>query len=381
MTASVLVSLTAAVFFLGQPVIVRDLFELYRGPYYFLIFLVATQVSWDDRQLRDYFFKPLILALWIAFAVSVVQGLGPEPRSIVGYIYTPNSASDLASIFVPGGDVRSSGTFANPNWYGVALAVVLPFLLAGFSGVGRLRLRAAIWLTGVAAFLFLGITGSRTALVAGLLALGIYLLWSMVDSRRTRTRLRLAHSGISRLFTIVFVATVALLLLTFISQTTRIQELITALTQGSVLDIKSASIKWSGSISLARETLARSPLVGLGPSKQISQYAGDNQYSRLFFRYGILGLVTWFGFWLTIFRHALRLKRRAQTPLQASMARAVLATVPAFLAAGIGGGFFDATQIATLYLLLIGIAFSSRGAPEEHAAVRSPLPETAISPT
>lgn len=39
MTASVLISLTAAVFLMGQPVIVRDLFELYRGPYYFLIFL------------------------------------------------------------------------------------------------------------------------------------------------------------------------------------------------------------------------------------------------------------------------------------------------------------------------------------------------------
>jgi hypothetical protein len=82
-----------------------------------------------------------------------------------------------------------------------------------------------------------------------------------------------------------------------------------------------------------------------------------------------LGLVMWFGFWLTIFRHALRLKRQAQTPLQASMARAVLATVPAFLAAGTGGGFFDATQIATLYLLLIGIALSSKGAAEEQPSV------------
>ena len=46
MTANVLISLAAAVFLLGQPVILRDLFELYRGPYYFLIFLVATRVTW-----------------------------------------------------------------------------------------------------------------------------------------------------------------------------------------------------------------------------------------------------------------------------------------------------------------------------------------------
>lgn len=103
MTASVLISLTAAVFLMGQPVIVRDLFELYRGPYYFLIFLVATQVTWDDHQLRDFFFKPLIVALWIAFAVSVLQGLGPELRSLVGYVYTPKSASNLANAFATGG--------------------------------------------------------------------------------------------------------------------------------------------------------------------------------------------------------------------------------------------------------------------------------------
>ena len=280
---------------------------------------------------------------------------------MVGFVYIPKSASDLPRAFTAGGDIRNSGTFANPNWYGVALAMVIPFLLAGFSGLGRLRLRAAIWLTSVTAFLFLGITGSRTALVAGILALGIYFLWSMRDSRMKPPRLRLPHSTVPRVFTFVFVATVVLLLLAFIVQTARIQELITALTQGSLLDIQSVSVKWSGSISLARETIERSPLVGLGPSKQISQHAGDNQYSRLFFRYGILGLVIWFGFWLTIFRHALRLKRRAQTPLQASMARAVLATVPAFLAAGVGGGFFDATQVATLYLLTIGIAFSAQG--------------------
>ena len=44
MTGSVLISLTAAVFLLGQPVIVRDLFELYRGLYYFLVFLVAHKL-------------------------------------------------------------------------------------------------------------------------------------------------------------------------------------------------------------------------------------------------------------------------------------------------------------------------------------------------
>ena len=81
-------------------------------------------------------------------------------------------------------------------------------------------------------------------------------------------------------------------------------------------------------------------------------------------------MTVWFGFWAAVFWRALRLRRRAQTALQANMARAVLASVPAFVLAGFGGAFFDATQVATLFLLLIGIAFSAHG-----LEVRQPVSE------
>ena len=56
--------------------------------------------------------------------------------------------------------------------------------------------------------------------------------------------------------------------------------------------------------------------------------------------------------------HALRLWRHAETPVQAALLRAVLVTIPPFLLACCAGAFFDARQIATIYLLLIGIALS-----------------------
>ena len=371
MTAAVLVSLSTGAYLLGQPIITRDLFELYRGPYYFLILLIATQVRWSDRQLTSYFFKPFVVALWIAFAVSLVQGLGPD---LVQYVYTPKATQSILIAINEGTYVRNSGTFANPNWYGVALAVTLPFLLAGHSIVGHPRFRILIWLTSVSALLFLGISGSRTGLAAGVVAVAGYFLWSLWDARKRSLRLqRVRGRYVSRAFMGLFLFVTVVLLLTFVSRGVRFSEVLTALSEGSLLGIDSVAHKWSSATALVRETLERSPLFGFGPSKEISQLLGDNQYSVLIYRYGLFGLTAWFGFWTAVFWHALRLKRRAQTALQANMARAVLAAVPAFVLAGFGGAFFDATQIATLFLLLIGIAFSARGL-EERLPVSGPSP-------
>ena len=371
MTAAVLVSLPVGAYILGQPIITRDLFELYRGPYYFLILLLATQVPWNDRQLASYFFKPFVVALWIAFAVSLVQGLGPD---LVQYVYTPKATQSILIAVNEGTYIRNSGTFANPNWYGVALAVVLPFLLAGHSIMGYPRFRILIWLTSVSALIFLGISGSRTGLAAGVVAVAGYFLWSLWDMHKRWPRLqRVRGRYVTRVFMGMFLLAAAALLVTFVSRGVRFAELLTALSEGSLLGIDSAAHKWSSAITLVRETLERSPLFGFGPSKEISQLLGDNQYSVLLYRYGLFGLSAWLGFWVAVFWHALRLRRRAQTALQANMARAVLAAVPAFLLAGFGGAFFDATQVATLVLLLIGIAFSARGL-EARQPVSNPSP-------
>ena len=52
-------------FLLGQPVITRDFFELYRGPYYFLVLLLATQVVWDEENISQSFYKFRSDSPWI----------------------------------------------------------------------------------------------------------------------------------------------------------------------------------------------------------------------------------------------------------------------------------------------------------------------------
>ena len=200
MPVAVLISISAAILVVQQPVITRDFFELYRGPYYFLIILVVTQVTWSDKQLSKFLFKPLVVALWVSFAISILQSPLAPSREIIEYLYTPKGAKDIfvAISSASAGEtfkLRTSGTFGNPNWYGVALAMVIPFLLAGWSIIGNRRLRLATLATAITALIFLGVTGSRTAIAAGILATLVYFLIALWDGCRTRGPSKTGYRG------------------------------------------------------------------------------------------------------------------------------------------------------------------------------------------
>jgi len=376
---------------MGQPVIARDFFELYRGPYYFLVLLLATQVAWDDEDISQSFYRPLLAALSIAFVISVIQGLGGTGTMIVSPIYTPKSVEPFLAAFSSdlgsgnGFYLRNSGTFGNPNWYGVALGLVLPFLMAGWFIRGRRWLRFTIWGVVVVTYAMICVSGSRAGLFIGTLTVyGFFGLW-VLESWKRPSITSVAPGVVGRWVPLLLLVVVVTILFTFTAiqgeryhstfvvlgrvltgslEISETRDALAAIMVGNRTDV-SGTIKLDGATAAIREVLARSPWFGLGPSKAVDSYLGDTQYSKLFYRYGIVGSIVWFGFWVAVMWRTLRLWWRASTPIQAAMLRAVLISVPQFLLVGLLGAFFDARQIATLILILIGVALSCRGQMEK----------------
>ena len=378
---------------MGQPVIARDFFELYRGPYYYFVLLLATQVAWNDEDISQSFYRPLLAALSIAFVISVIQGLGETGITIVSPIYSPKSVEPFLTAFSSsshlgsgnGFYLRNSGTFGNPNWYGVALGVVVPFLMAGWFIRGRRWLRFTIWGVVVVAYAMICISGSRAGLFIGTLTVyGFFGLW-VVESWKRPSITNVGPGVVGRWVPLLLLVVVVTILFTFtviqgeryhstfvvlgrvLTGSLEISELrdaLAAIMVGNRIDV-SGTIKFDGATAAIQEVLARSPWFGLGPSKAVDSYLGDTQYSKLLYRYGIVGSIVWFGFWVAVMWRTLRLWWRASTPIQAAMLRAVLISVPLFLFAGVLGAFFDARQIATLILILIGVALSCRGQMEK----------------
>ena len=419
---------------LGQPVVFRDLFELYRAPFYGLILLGATQVDWTSEHISQHLMKPLLAALAVSGVFALVQMDIYTGKDAVALVYYPKFSE--WSYYDVGLLAQTSGTFSNPNWYGVALAVLLPVMWAASATVKRSWCIAPA-VVFIAALLVL--TGSRTALYAASVGAVVYAV-AWVARRPTRGR----HSSALPLLTVASWLIAVAILGSSAMLTARHHATTVALTRGLASEVRSlaegfwpfdvqaessavpvkaddepepvagtgdgepavdepepvagtgdgevagpstsqpedppqrgrlldelrdATVagrtndsfdhKLDGSIARVKEVWARSPIFGLGPSKSVSRLLGDNQYTVVFYRYGLVGLFVWGGFWVALGWTALQTWWR-RGRFDAPYGAAIVAMTSVMLVAGFGGAFFDARQIAIVFLLVAGIAMSAR---------------------
>jgi len=344
-------------------IIMRDVYELYRAPYYLLVLILSSSMLWTKEELKRDFSRTMIISVFAMTAVSFLQMQSNIPilKTILSHMYYLKSQGFAV---VSGGMfyMRNNGTFSNPNYFSLALAIMLPFLLACYPLICSSRGRFGL---GMAVFLVLGMeltTGSRVGAIAVIVTVLLYFFWSWMESLRPRSRNAISPAMQDKRVLILPLIVIIILGVVVFPKLYRWQATREDfLSGGGVGGIGSFSVKMEQGIKFMSEAVARSPVFGLGPSKGEDNYLGDNQYTRYFFRYGILGFLVWCGFWIAIFFKAFGRWRRAVSQVQTTFAKAVLCVVPTFLLACVGGSFFDATQIMTLLLVLVGIAFSVSG--------------------
>jgi len=343
----------------GKTIVLRDLFEMYRWPYYLLVLALASHARWSADQIDVHFIKPLLLGIYVETAITLLQL--PQTgylRSTLEYLYTLKySSAGGAGVL----RLHLNGTFANANFMGVALATLLPFVISAFAVAHDAHSRMVA--SGAIACncgLILA-SGSRTGWVAALIAASLYFAYGAVAQRRLRVLRRQAGLPGYRGVAVIAAAGAALVLALVFPHLERFTTTLAELRSGGPMAVASLRTKYEDSVRFVAQAMATSPLFGLGPSKATDSYLGDNQYSVLLYRYGLFGTFCWLAFWARIYASALRALFRSLSFYQAALARAVLSAVPALLVAGATGAFFDSTQIATVVLLLIGIAYAATG--------------------
>lgn len=361
MTLSINISLFIGALFLQQTIVFRDIFELYRGPYYILILLLASRLPWTEHQLREYFYKPFLFGIWIVLIVSFVSGLGGLASHLINIVYSPKYPGyDVLDLVSANADLRLriSGTFGNPNFYAVALAIMVPFLFTGYYMIRQTYLRFVISITIVLSFIFLFSTGSRVGWISGIISIISYFFWD-IRSQKKRVRIGVNRTKKAGKY-LVIVAILLFAIIIFVGpKLERYTKTLREIENKGISKISSFERKIISGSQYVLLALNKSPILGFGPSKNIDFYQGDNQYSKIFFRYGLIGMVWWWGFWISIFVMAFKMAKRSKSLMQLALNNALLSIVPAFLVACIGGDFFDATQISTILLLFIGVVYSS----------------------
>ena len=353
-----LVSLVAASFVQGQDVVPRDFFELYRMPYYYIVFLIAARLSWPKEELIKHFFRPMLIGIWVMVFISALQ-MNPFLNAALEQVYTLKSA--LLSDTVYGFRLRNCGTFSNPNYFGVGLALLIPFLFSSFYLFDSHLSRLLCALSTIAAFGLVVSTGSRTAWIVTVAVVVCYVFRmggignNFMFSRRTLT---LIITGL----------VVASLLAIVIPRLERFQTTLAETAAGGLQGIRSSRVKYDTTQVFVREVIQTAPVFEMGPSKSVDDYLGDNQYSRLFYRYGAVGLACWLLFWTSLFRKASNAIRHTANDTPALFfSVSLLSMVLAFVLANVGGPFFDATQVATLAFILVGVSSRVSNSQTDHS--------------
>jgi hypothetical protein len=334
-------SLASSLTLLDRNIILIDLLSLFLFPLYFLTFNAAYQLNWDDESFKKYFFRPFILAFICSACVTLSSAVFPTIGSFFSKIYYFKSSYSLNGIYLSESfRIRISGTFGNPNFYGVVLNFIFPFLFAKLKSTNYSLQYVLLVVVNILLIIF---TGSRTA-VAGLLIQ--FFIFTILTVKGHKLKMSIPWIFGAGIFLFLFGVYIAI-------KFSRIADTINTVTSTGILSVESLGTKYNLSSMYLSEVISKSPLIGMGPSEAYSKYFGDNQYSLLIYKYGIIGLSLYLSFWISCCYKIFK-RRRKKMYLYTYVTISVLV----YLLFGFTGAFFDATQISTFILLSLGTLLS-----------------------
>jgi hypothetical protein len=321
-----LVSTINALFFLDVNIVFSDIFEAYRWVYYFLVINMAFQIKWNHYLFNRYLVQATIAALSVVFIITYASLFNANLNQFFSAFYYFKTQS-LWSDYV-----RVSGTFTNPNFFGVFLVFALSVITLG--GVME-TYKKYLYILLTIGLVFL--TGSRTGMI-GAFAIFTY-VFIMVEK----------YSSWKSLIQKFSLLVSAVILFSFASTSlSRVYRTIDAFAESGFSGIGSLSVKYEYGLKLLRMVNDLSPIIGLGGGKGFGNYLGDSQLISIIFSYGNLGLFIYSLFWALFIYKVYKIREYRQLSIFLVL----------FFIFGFVGEFFFMTQIGTTLLLFYGALLS-----------------------
>ena len=339
---AIVVSMSYANWFKGEPIIWRDFWELVKLLVYLLIFaFVANQRVEPQTIARNY-----RIAL-IAFAFSALLGFlqyihFPGVNEVISPYYAPRH---LRGIVVHG---RITGTMPNPNEFGALMVLAIALALTGVLYFQDKKWR---WLCGGLLFVYgiaLILTMSRSSLGALVLMGGTVMLLSLKRmGRKGRRRIVMAF---------ILLGFIGLAIMPFVPQHARLRfSQIPQFTESTSWQVRME--QWEVHFDLWRQ----SPWLGWGPGKSNMDnltIAVDNDWLLLLRRYGVVGVGLFIMLARSFFKSLSYIRKQSDAP-------SVVALVIALQGVLVGYAFYmflvpvyHTLQLASVLFLFLGMAFS-----------------------
>lgn len=331
-----LISLSFNSMFSNIAIINRDLYELYRIPFYAIIFSFSFGLEWNIQKMRKYFYRPMVVGVLINFFLIILQLNSKWFENKSRLIY--GGKLSVSSNFWQS---RVIGTFYNPNFFGIFIATVI--VVCFINVLVRKEKRIGSFLLGLGALPFLYLSNSRTAFFALIFSITVSLsIWAFLY---IKTKPLMFIKGFSFLVIIFFIARV------FLFSSWRFYEIYSLIISGDFTVSKNLSgriFHWINALSY----FINSPLIGMGPSKAIFSIY-DSNYVSIIVRYGIIGIILFICLWGKLLISSLKsaIKYKKEISFQ------FLAVTIIIIIGMITANFFNVQQLMTIFFLYAGAAY------------------------
>jgi len=339
----ILVSIANAAFVHGYYPIDRDFWELGKLIEYFLIFALVASLNIPPEHMRKYYVTSLVIFMCsAAFGFAQYFNLLDINSWLIPY-YAPTQIGGL----VRGG--RIVGTTGNPNEFGALMVLAASLALTG-----------ALWLKGRSIKLFswaaLGVfslaivfTLSRSSLLCLLVAVAFIALYKYT-----------MHFGFKKLVRMVVSVAPVLLIIAFI--VLQLAPDLFFLSMGSGINLDTDA-SWQARLTNWEDDIAlwqQSPLLGWGPGKETISSIVDNEWLLLLRRYGLLGVVVFILWFVSVYRTLSRIGRETRNNYTETFCTSLQATLIAYAIFMIPAGVYHSLQLMPILLIFLGLAYTQR---------------------
>ncbi|MDT0161599.1 O-antigen ligase family protein [Bacillus sp. AG4(2022)] len=311
---------------------------------YLLIYLTTFNVIRRLEIDKKKILKSMYLILYFNIILSIVAYFNPSIFEIFNIVFETTKSATAGAYYQ-----RFSGTFANPNFFGIFYAIIGICLLYLF--ITRDKKKIHFLIGFILSFYLVNISGSRSGLLTFLFLLLVMVILILTNNfgkiKKTKFVLNIIlYSGL-------IVITLSSVLI--ISDTNNLNWAMIAESMNSrLLDSDSTKSNLMGRIEMASYAISRfteSPLIGVGPMTSST----DNQYARMLMESGVI----FFGVFLLLILYILitrfRLCKNTRDGFEREIYVFTILATFALVINMFGAAIFQVTQLTSLFFFLLAL--------------------------
>ncbi|OZQ71157.1 O-antigen ligase family protein [Paenibacillus odorifer] len=309
---------------------------------YLLFFVVIQNLILQTQSInKSRILNKISIIIFMNIIISIAAYLNSNIFSVFNIFFETTKTAIRGNSYQ-----RFSGTFSNPNFFGVFFAVIASCMLYNLISGTMKKIPALFFL--LASLYLVNISGSRSGLIT-FICLGIVtILISFLMNRKVRYD----RNGyvVVAIFIIIFLSIILLLITSF---------------QGSIsydnfntrfFNYENIKENLMGRVNMTLDALSaftKNPILGVGNNEMHSSI--DNQYGKILMESGIIIFIIFiiFLFYLLISRFIL-FKKEENFAEKNIYFYTFIATI-ALMINMFGAALFSVTQLTTLYFFLLAL--------------------------